>query len=1538
MRPRRDTARRAEPQFLQQRHHRLHLTSLKALAETPISSIRQETILHTSSLTRHIASSTPTYPSAAAGDGWNEVRSVCLSIDDKGLANQSYSQSQVAPNSIASMRRGPDEVETARQVLASQNLGSDAYFSALNVLANNLMSRFAHLGNLHDLDEGILRTKEVLDLAPPGHSFHAAALCNMGQVLSKRFKFRGGTNDLTEAVSCFEAAVASCTPENPSFPLFVGSLSSGLLNRYWTYGDVTDLDRIIETASTTLSSSPAQSQNQDPLLNNLATALKERFAKQGNEADLNAALTYYQSCLDLRPPGHPLRHSVLGNIAGAMSFRFEVDGHLQDLESAGNYYVSALQLRSPGQEGHSLYLNSLGSVYFRIFHADGKTERLEMAIGCYEAAMGYSKVPNLEHSRLLDNFAAALQSRYTLLGEISDLDQAIQYLTTSCDILPQTHVGRPITLLNLGLALVSRFKATSNIIDLDSSIKKLASALQLCTPGYHQHPIILSGYGNALSVRFREKGDMQDLALATSACKDALTLSSSKQPNYSLIVANLTAILLDCFCVSGNVEECQAVIDHCDSALVSARPGEPTFISLELRINRARAILYKAQYGREEKGVDSCINTLREIIPAIPEGHTKHVYILLQLGIALETRFLFNADEKDLNESIAFYRIAYRHCKRGNNHFAATRMQLGNALRKCFEYNYEPDTLDEAVVLLTEAEEILSLTPGQLDFKACAVNLSSALFLRFQSQRNRVDLETAIERASHVLTLPATPEKFLVAYNLAVFLSVRYSVENNLKDLERCIELFGIAAEQMPPKHHARGNMCRDYGDALVKLGYHHDQPQYSNSAMLLFVESIQCLPASHVDQPWTCIRFADALALRARANHLFNGDVISALKLLQVVVQILPEDSPILPTACYAAAQLCASKFAFSPQNPFIIEHCFRNYAKAARYTYTHSFMSVRAAIDWAKCAEKYQHSSTLLAYQTFLRSLNQHLLAMTSIKGRHVALVDKQWFRETSTLATDATACVIGLGDLRMAVELSEQGRGLLWSQLSQSQIPLDALRSASDAGRALASDFERVSAQLAAGIVAPENESYVNVTMSRLTIEQSTRRHRQLTKELEDIIARIRRQEGCQSFLDRPSFESLQGAAACGPVILVNVSKQRCDAIIVLQDASPRLVPLPEASLEGLSTLSARFYRMLKATSRVGEEKMREKEVAVVLRTLWDTVVRPIVDELTLLIPRGARIWWCPTSKLTTLPLHAAGPYRNLKGALNLPNIYVSSYTPTLTALIRARHRSSPASLSHTPPRFIAIGQAKPASSNGPVLQTVATELALVQSLLPSSPPSVPFSFCSLDGEASTADAALAALATHGWAHLACHGHPNVERPFDAAFALSNRVVTVLDIVRARGVGQIGRRGGVDTSMRPGKEKREAAEGEDPQPQATPSEECPSTLPGEFAFLSACHTAVGDEHAPDEIIHLAAAMQFVGFRSVIGTMWAVDDGMARHMVRAFYECMFPLSTRSGDGEGPREWDCTRAARALNKAAKLVDKGAVSLDQRVVFIHIGA
>ncbi|KAI0003261.1 hypothetical protein BJV74DRAFT_812582 [Russula compacta] len=72
--------------------------------------------------------------------------------------------------------------------------------------------------------------------------------------------------------------------------------------------------------------------------------------------------------------------------------------------------------------------------------------------------------------------------------------------------------------------------------------------------------------------------------------------------------------------------------------------------------------------------------------------------------------------------------------------------------------------------------------------------------------------------------------------------------------------------------------------------------------------------------------------------------------------------------------------------------------------------------------------------------------------------------------------------------------------------------------------------------------------------------------------------------------------------------------------------------------------------------------------------------------------------------------------------------------------------------------------------------------------------------------------------------------------------------------------------------------------------------SRLPNtEFAFLSACHTAeLTDESITDEALHLTAATQFCGFRSVVGTMWAMADTDGPYLARNFYKSVFSSRRR--------------------------------------------
>ncbi|KAJ8589108.1 hypothetical protein M405DRAFT_818596 [Rhizopogon salebrosus TDB-379] len=327
-----------------------------------------------------------------------------------------------------------------------------------------------------------------------------------------------------------------------------------------------------------------------------------------------------------------------------------------------------------------------------------------------------------------------------------------------------------------------------------------------------------------------------------------------------------------------------------------------------------------------------------------------------------------------------------------------------------------------------------------------------------------------------------------------------------------------------------------------------------------------------------------------------------------------------------------------------------------------------------------------------------------------------------------------------------------------------------------------------------------------------------------------------------------------------------------MIVLSVADPVYIPLHITRGE-VSELSTEFQTLINEAGSC-DNHLYEIQLVTVLRTLWKRVVGPIVEALQeLLVRPGSRIWWCPTAEFTLLPLHAAGQYE--KKSYNLSRYYIPSYTPTLAALIRARQRVT---LPASTPHFVAIGQGNP--YKGGELPHVTAELGDIAKRVA---PILPFTSLT-DGDA-TVERALDALGQHHWVHLACHGMPNREKPFDSSFAMRNGPLTITDIIR------------------------------------------PHLRDSEFAFLSACHTTVGYASSPDESIHLAAAMQFSGFRSVIGSMWSVDDEVVGQVVSAFYDNMV-------DGSG--KLDCRRAAVALHKAVKKLRK-KIPLEQQIVLVHIG-
>jgi CHAT domain-containing protein len=264
---------------------------------------------------------------------------------------------------------------------------------------------------------------------------------------------------------------------------------------------------------------------------------------------------------------------------------------------------------------------------------------------------------------------------------------------------------------------------------------------------------------------------------------------------------------------------------------------------------------------------------------------------------------------------------------------------------------------------------------------------------------------------------------------------------------------------------------------------------------------------------------------------------------------------------------------------------------------------------------------------------------------------------------------------------------------------------------------------------------------------------------------------------------------------------------------------------------------------------------------------------------------RIFWCPTGPFTSLPIHAAGLYGSQgldRSNCALYNWAVSSYTPTLSALIKPSHPD----VATNGTQLLAIVQ--PSVPGQAPLPGTLEELKCIQARMKRT---TNVSLTSLKGPEATVDSVLEKMKMSGasWVHFACHGVQDIASPADSGMMLSDGRLKLSDIINV------------------------------------------SRVQGGLAFLSACQTATVDKALSDEAIHFAAGMLLAGYEGVIATMWSIKDSDAPLVVDKVYDRLF----QNHHDERP---DYRNASRALHDAVQsLRARNEKSYLSWVPFIHIG-
>ncbi|KAG2040978.1 CHAT domain-containing protein [Suillus americanus] len=912
----------------------------------------------------------------------------------------------------------------------------------------------------------------------------------------------------------------------------------------------------------------------------------------------------------------------------------------------------------------------------------------------------------------------------------------------------------------------------------------------------------------------------------------------------------------------------QLVLDLCPVS----HPDHPTALT---NLACARLVGYIENHFQD---IDTTVSLFRDTLALRPQSHPNHPLSLYNLTLALSWRHHEKCTAADIRKAAKLYHELLPLCPEGTY----LRRIVVNGCN-----NLAIDASDEGIYL---RRVVLELCPLGHQLRPRALDkLSWALSSRFGQHGSIDDLDTSIQLGREAVSLCPEGHADLYVYlnNLAVSLVSRFNHQGKHNDLDEAISLHEKVLCLRQVGHKYRDFSLNNLGNAPIAHFYKHGDIDVITRAVSLYREALVLFPPGHPRRENTLHNLALALVTRYEKLDV-SEDLNEAIDRYREFLQFRRLDDPERHVNLFNLSSVLCSRFTHTQKTEDVEEaialcqeslaalsslhpHRYFSYmrlqvAYLTRYRILHDPADlllavehsrlasrhptqgfpdrIKEAIEWAYQAEGYQHESALEAYQMCFELFDSHVMTRSSIISQREAATA---FNGAQSLPVDAASCAIRRDNLRQAVELAEQGRGQQWSLASRLGTPLEHLKFASpQLAQRLSGLSKRLShAQGSAGSADPA------------TADRAATEYRRLTREWETVV---------------------------GPVIILIASQYSCSAIIIPTSGEPHHVPLPSITLADLNILKDRFTRAIRQASRMNPAESRT-DLIVLLRIIWDEIMLPIVNvlEYVLKLKRRSRIWLCPTAAFTSIPLHAANPFltkadRSAKEPC-LEDLYICSYTPTLSALVRSRQMMK----KRVTPSFVTIGQGQPGAGKGKELLAVDSELELVHKLVPAVA-----SRTTISGDAATRADALEALQQNTWVHLACHGKQDRMQPYNSHFVMRDEHLTLLDIM------------------------------EKDIPHA------------EFAFLSACHTAVGDEKMPDEVIHLAAGLQFSGFKSVIGTLWEVDDSVAKHVVEAFYKYMFK------DSEDGDVMDCTKAAWALNCATHVV-KTKVPLEQRMVFIHIG-
>jgi tetratricopeptide (TPR) repeat protein len=601
--------------------------------------------------------------------------------------------------------------------------------------------------------------------------------------------------------------------------------------------------------------------------------------------------------------------------------------------------------------------------------------------------------------------------------------------------------------------------------------------------------------------------------------------------------------------------------------------------------------------------VDNGIERLEMAVGLTPDGDPEKPSRLGNLGSCLHRRFERVGNMSDLDSAIRQLQLTVNLTPDGHPDKPCWFNNLGISLRRQSERLGDVSDLDSAI---RQQQLAVNLTPdGHPDKPKWFNNLGISLRRRSERLGNMSDLDSAIRQQQLAvnLTPDGHPDKPSFFNNLGNSLHRRFERLGEVSDLDSAIRQLQLAVNLTPDGHPDKPSRFNNLGISLQSRFKRLEDVSDIDSAIRQQQLAVNLTPDGHPNKP----RWFNNLGISLHRRFERLGDVSdldSAIRQLQLAVNLTPNEHPDRPSWLINLGSSFVARFRHF-RNPHDSEAAITHFSVSAQFPVRPPTIRLAAARQWIRIASLTNHHSLIHAYECTVDLMPVVAWLGLPIRDRH------QYLIQMSEIARDAAAAAISLDQCDKALEWLEQGRSVVWNQILQLRTPVDELH---DANPDLADRLVQVSRLLDRGL--EENESLGSA-------EHDAQRYRALAIEWESTLKQIRSLPKFEDFLKPMRASRLRDAVQNGPVVVLNIAKERCDALALVPGIEEVLrIPLPDIMFNGMVRLQSELKDQLYSNGiRMRGERAAERwtdegsinDCGGILAELWNGLVKPVLDSL-------------------------------------------------------------------------------------------------------------------------------------------------------------------------------------------------------------------------------------------------------------------------------------------------------------------------------------